>query len=247
MKSKLDRIRELLHSQTTLALATAGENSMPRSTPLFFIADDNLRPLLVFLYRACTAGTVREIRKYRLRFQGMCNAGRRLKAYRCKDWSQSLRTLPCESRLPAVTVIAFSWAISLHLPSGAVLSIVYPFLGPLSQQLPEIRLQVRVEFAKRFSQSLIEPLVVRPSSALNCVPPSTPSSTCSNCRIVHPGAPDGRAGIEGHERRLESWERHSPRDVPSPTGPTGSCSGTCVTPRPLLRLPASQPARRRAQ
>jgi uncharacterized protein YhbP (UPF0306 family) len=42
MKSKLDRIRELLRSQTTLALATSDENSMPRSTPLFFIADDDL-------------------------------------------------------------------------------------------------------------------------------------------------------------------------------------------------------------
>jgi uncharacterized protein YhbP (UPF0306 family) len=43
MKSKLDRIRELLRSQTTLVLATTGESSLPRSTPLFFIADDNLR------------------------------------------------------------------------------------------------------------------------------------------------------------------------------------------------------------
>jgi uncharacterized protein YhbP (UPF0306 family) len=43
MKSKLDRIRALLHSQTTLVLATAGEDSLPRSTPLFFIADDDLR------------------------------------------------------------------------------------------------------------------------------------------------------------------------------------------------------------
>ena len=43
MKSKLDRIRALLRSQTTLVLATTGENSLPRSTPLFFIADDNLR------------------------------------------------------------------------------------------------------------------------------------------------------------------------------------------------------------
>ena len=43
MKSKLDRIRTLLRSQTTLVLATAGEDSLPRSTPLFFIADDDLR------------------------------------------------------------------------------------------------------------------------------------------------------------------------------------------------------------
>jgi uncharacterized protein YhbP (UPF0306 family) len=43
MKSKLDRIRELLRSQTTLVLATTDENSMPRSTPLFFVADEDLR------------------------------------------------------------------------------------------------------------------------------------------------------------------------------------------------------------
>ncbi len=43
MKSKLDRIRSLLRSQTTLVLATAGEDSLPRSTPLFFIADEGLR------------------------------------------------------------------------------------------------------------------------------------------------------------------------------------------------------------
>jgi uncharacterized protein YhbP (UPF0306 family) len=42
MKSKLDRIRALLRSQTTLVLATIGENSLPRSTPLFYIADDGL-------------------------------------------------------------------------------------------------------------------------------------------------------------------------------------------------------------
>jgi uncharacterized protein YhbP (UPF0306 family) len=43
MRNKLDRIHEWLRSQTTLVLATAGENSLPRSTPLFFIADDDLR------------------------------------------------------------------------------------------------------------------------------------------------------------------------------------------------------------
>lgn len=43
MKGKLDRIRALVRSQTTLVLATAGEDSMPRSTPLFFIPDDSLR------------------------------------------------------------------------------------------------------------------------------------------------------------------------------------------------------------
>lgn len=43
MKSKLDRIRSLLRSQTTLVLATTGEDCLPRSTPLFFIADDGLR------------------------------------------------------------------------------------------------------------------------------------------------------------------------------------------------------------
>jgi uncharacterized protein YhbP (UPF0306 family) len=42
VKSKLDRIRALLSSQTTLALATVGEDSLPRSTPLFFIANENL-------------------------------------------------------------------------------------------------------------------------------------------------------------------------------------------------------------
>lgn len=43
MKSKLDRIRSLLSSQTTLVLATTDEDSAPLSTPLFFIADDGLR------------------------------------------------------------------------------------------------------------------------------------------------------------------------------------------------------------
>jgi uncharacterized protein YhbP (UPF0306 family) len=43
MKGKLERVRSLLLSQTTLALATADENSMPRATPLFYVADDALR------------------------------------------------------------------------------------------------------------------------------------------------------------------------------------------------------------
>jgi uncharacterized protein YhbP (UPF0306 family) len=43
MKSKLERVRSLLLSQTTLVLATADENSMPRSTPLFYLADESLR------------------------------------------------------------------------------------------------------------------------------------------------------------------------------------------------------------
>ncbi len=43
VKSKLEKIRVLLRSQTTLVLATAGEDSLPRSTPLFFIAGDGLR------------------------------------------------------------------------------------------------------------------------------------------------------------------------------------------------------------
>ena len=43
VKSKLEKIRVLLRSQTTLVLATVGEDSLPRSTPLFFIADNDLR------------------------------------------------------------------------------------------------------------------------------------------------------------------------------------------------------------
>ena len=43
VKGKLDQIRALLRSQTTLVLATTGEDSLARSTPLFFIADDGLR------------------------------------------------------------------------------------------------------------------------------------------------------------------------------------------------------------
>ena len=43
MKGKLERVRSLLAIQTTLALATVDANSAPRSTPLFYIADDALR------------------------------------------------------------------------------------------------------------------------------------------------------------------------------------------------------------
>jgi uncharacterized protein YhbP (UPF0306 family) len=43
MKSKLERVHSLVSGQTTLALATADENSMPRTTPLFYLADDALR------------------------------------------------------------------------------------------------------------------------------------------------------------------------------------------------------------
>jgi uncharacterized protein YhbP (UPF0306 family) len=42
MKGKLERVRSLLASQTTLALGTADESSIPRSTPLFYLADDAL-------------------------------------------------------------------------------------------------------------------------------------------------------------------------------------------------------------
>src|SRR5579872_4754857 len=43
MNAKLDPVRALLRAQTTLVLATVGANGAPRSTPLFFIADDSLR------------------------------------------------------------------------------------------------------------------------------------------------------------------------------------------------------------
>jgi uncharacterized protein YhbP (UPF0306 family) len=43
MKGKLERVRSLLLSQTTLALATVDESSTPRSTPLFYVADDAMR------------------------------------------------------------------------------------------------------------------------------------------------------------------------------------------------------------
>jgi uncharacterized protein YhbP (UPF0306 family) len=43
MKSKLERVQSLVASQTTLALATADADSMPRTTPLFYLADDALR------------------------------------------------------------------------------------------------------------------------------------------------------------------------------------------------------------
>lgn len=39
MKNKLDPIRALLRSETTLVLASTGADGMPRSTPLFFFAD----------------------------------------------------------------------------------------------------------------------------------------------------------------------------------------------------------------
>lgn len=42
MKDKLDPVRSLLRSQTTLVLATIGQDGLPRSTPLFFIPDDDL-------------------------------------------------------------------------------------------------------------------------------------------------------------------------------------------------------------
>jgi len=42
-KQRLERIRALVGGQTTLALATTDQNLMPRSTPLFYIADANLR------------------------------------------------------------------------------------------------------------------------------------------------------------------------------------------------------------
>jgi len=43
MKAKLECVRSLLLGQSTLALATADENSTPRTTPLFYLADDALR------------------------------------------------------------------------------------------------------------------------------------------------------------------------------------------------------------
>lgn len=43
MNEKLRQIRSLLARHTTLALATMDDNARPRSTPLFFIADDDLR------------------------------------------------------------------------------------------------------------------------------------------------------------------------------------------------------------
>jgi uncharacterized protein YhbP (UPF0306 family) len=42
MNNKLDPVRSLLRAQTTLVLATVGEDGLPRSTPLFYIADENL-------------------------------------------------------------------------------------------------------------------------------------------------------------------------------------------------------------
>jgi uncharacterized protein YhbP (UPF0306 family) len=41
MSDKLDPIRSLLREQATLVLATTGSEGVPRSTPLFFLADDS--------------------------------------------------------------------------------------------------------------------------------------------------------------------------------------------------------------
>ena len=43
MKTPIASIRALLQSQSTLVLATAGEDGLARSTPLFYLADDALR------------------------------------------------------------------------------------------------------------------------------------------------------------------------------------------------------------
>lgn len=43
MKDAIARVRSLLRRQSTLVLATADEDATPRSTPLFFLADDELR------------------------------------------------------------------------------------------------------------------------------------------------------------------------------------------------------------
>jgi uncharacterized protein YhbP (UPF0306 family) len=43
MKKAMARVRSLLRRQSTLVLATADEDGTPRSTPLFFLADDELR------------------------------------------------------------------------------------------------------------------------------------------------------------------------------------------------------------
>ncbi len=40
---RFDYIRALVNSQTTLALATTDQNLTPRSTPLFYVADEGLR------------------------------------------------------------------------------------------------------------------------------------------------------------------------------------------------------------
>ena len=43
MTDPLEKVRQLLTAQTTLVLATTGEDGVPRSTPLFYIHDDGLR------------------------------------------------------------------------------------------------------------------------------------------------------------------------------------------------------------
>jgi uncharacterized protein YhbP (UPF0306 family) len=43
MDNKLDPVFALLRAQTTAVLATTGEDGLPRSTPLFYISDDDLR------------------------------------------------------------------------------------------------------------------------------------------------------------------------------------------------------------
>jgi uncharacterized protein YhbP (UPF0306 family) len=42
-QEKIERIHEILASQSTLTLATADAKGTPRSTPLFYIADQDLR------------------------------------------------------------------------------------------------------------------------------------------------------------------------------------------------------------
>jgi uncharacterized protein YhbP (UPF0306 family) len=42
MADKLEPVRSLLRAQTTLILATTGEDKLPRSTPLFYITDMDL-------------------------------------------------------------------------------------------------------------------------------------------------------------------------------------------------------------
>lgn len=43
MQSRLQRIHSLLRGQSTLVLATAGSGGLPHSTPLFYLAQDDLR------------------------------------------------------------------------------------------------------------------------------------------------------------------------------------------------------------
>jgi uncharacterized protein YhbP (UPF0306 family) len=42
MNDKLDPVRSLLRTQTTLVLATVGEDGLPRSTALFYVTDESL-------------------------------------------------------------------------------------------------------------------------------------------------------------------------------------------------------------